>query len=149
MIYIGKAQTLHQRLKNHNHCPKKCYEELDYIEFVKLNSIDEAEYLEKYLVSKIKPKYNVDFVNLDIGFNIEIFDNLKWNLYDDNVKSEMKQVNMSLKKDTVDSIKKYSKENNITESQVLSLMIDTIYNELLKEIDTFSQFVANNKLKKD
>ena len=30
IIYLGKADDIHKRLKTHRHLPKECYEEINY-----------------------------------------------------------------------------------------------------------------------
>lgn len=78
IIYIGKAKDLKNRINNHNHLPKECYNERMKIEYVSFDTIDEADIAERYLISKTKPKYNTDFKSKDIAITINIFENLQW-----------------------------------------------------------------------
>ena len=76
IIYISNTQCLQQKLSSQSHCLEECYKELEYIEYVQLNSLDEAKCLEKYLILKYMPKFNKDLIDFNIGFNIDIFDSL-------------------------------------------------------------------------
>ena len=78
IIYIGKAQDLKNRLNGHNHLPKECYSKKARVEYISFSSMDEADIAERYLISKIKPKYNATFKSKEININIDTFDRLQW-----------------------------------------------------------------------
>lgn len=90
IIYISNSQYLQQKLSNQSYCLEECYKELDYIECVKVNSLDEAKCLERYLILKYMPKFNKDSIDINIGFNIDIFDSLKWNKLNKDIAYELK-----------------------------------------------------------
>ena len=81
IIYIGKAVRLKARIDSHNHLSKECYAERVKIEYVEFNTEDDALFVEQYLISKHKPKYNKDMVGYNITLDIYEFDNLTWNEY--------------------------------------------------------------------
>ena len=58
IIYIGKADDIYARLKNHKHLCTECYEELYTIEYTIINNKADRDILELLLVSKLQPKYN-------------------------------------------------------------------------------------------
>ena len=58
IIYIGKADDIHARLKNHKHLCSECYEELHTIEYAIVNNKADRDILELLLISKLQPKYN-------------------------------------------------------------------------------------------
>lgn len=78
IIYIGKAKDLKSRILAHHHLGEDCYKEVSKIQYTPMYTMDETDILERYLVAKIKPKYNVDFKNRTIIMNISDFDNLSW-----------------------------------------------------------------------
>lgn len=78
IIYIGKAIDLKLRLSNHKHLSEECYKERAKIEYFSLDTKDEMDLAERYLIAKIKPKYNVVFKDRDINFEIKEFDNKEW-----------------------------------------------------------------------
>ena len=58
IIYIGKADDIHTRLKNHKHLCSECYEELYTIEYAIVDNKADRDILELLLISKLQPKYN-------------------------------------------------------------------------------------------
>lgn len=58
IIYIGKADDIHKRLKQHRHLPEECYIELDSIEYAIINNKADRDILELFFITKIHPKYN-------------------------------------------------------------------------------------------
>lgn len=90
IIYISNTQYLQQKLSNQSNCLEECYKELGYIEYVQLNSLDEAKCLEKYLILKYMPKFNKDLIDFNIGFNIDIFDSLEWNKFNKDIFYKLK-----------------------------------------------------------
>lgn len=78
VIYIGKARKLIQRINNHSHLPKSCYEEKCAVEFTSFDTEDEMDIAERYFVPKYKPKYNTMMGNRNIGMSLMEFDNKEW-----------------------------------------------------------------------
>lgn len=58
IIYIGKANNIHKRLKQHRHLPKNCYDEIERILYVAIENKIVRDIEEILLISLIKPKYN-------------------------------------------------------------------------------------------
>lgn len=58
VIYVGKAFNLSKRLRSHNHLSEECYNELDYILCRPMQYKINIDEFEKYMIQKIKPKYN-------------------------------------------------------------------------------------------
>lgn len=81
VIYIGKAKRLRSRLSSHSHLPQECYEERERIEFCTFETEDEMDLAERYLIPKIKPKYNDTYSGRTINFDIDTIDNIKWYTY--------------------------------------------------------------------
>lgn len=86
-IYVGKTNNLDRRFKQHftkGHLPKKCYDSVYSMEYIKVNSELNALLLETFYINKYRPQYNklnktykatsIDDVNLK-----EIKDN--WKVY--------------------------------------------------------------------
>lgn len=71
IIYIGKAKDLKNRISNHNHLPKQCYEERVKIEYIICLNDDESSIYERYLINKLSPKYNTQYDNKS-GFSFEL-----------------------------------------------------------------------------
>lgn len=82
IIYIGKAKDLKNRLNNHAHLPKECYEEVCEVEYCSFETEDEMDLAERYLIPKIRPKYNSVMAGRKIGLSIPIFDNMAWIKYE-------------------------------------------------------------------
>ena len=78
IIYIGKARDLRSRINNHNHLPKECYDETISIEYTECATEDDSLLLERYLIAKVKPKYNTVFRYNNISVNIEEFEYKIW-----------------------------------------------------------------------
>lgn len=97
IIYIGKAKKLNKRLNAHTHLPKQCYDEIEIIEYISLNTIDDIDLAERYFISKYKPKYNEVFKSRNITFNIYFLDRQKWvvieksKFYNSNISSELSE----------------------------------------------------------
>ena len=81
VVYIGKAKNLKARLNSHTHLPKECYEEISDIEYYSFETEDEMDLAERYLIPKLKPKYNVVMAGRSISLSIPVFDNLTWSKY--------------------------------------------------------------------
>ena len=58
IIYIGKADDIHERLKHHKHLSEECYKEVTSIEYTVINNRADRDILETLLISQINPKYN-------------------------------------------------------------------------------------------
>lgn len=78
IIYIGKATDLKQRISGHAHLPKECYEERFKIEYATFSTMDEVDLAERYLISKVKPKYNTEFKSKEMIITIDNFEGLQW-----------------------------------------------------------------------
>lgn len=83
IIYIGKAKSFRARMSGHDHLSNECYEEIDKIAYSKLSNGDEASIYERYLINKMKPKYNKEFNN-DSGFRFELPD-IEWLPWEGNI----------------------------------------------------------------
>lgn len=84
IIYIGKANDLEVRFKGHDHLPLKCYKEVKRVEFTRCNTEDDSLLLERYLIAKIKPKYNTIYKYNELTINISIFDDRTWERFNVN-----------------------------------------------------------------
>lgn len=78
IIYIGKAKNLKNRLRNHNHLPKACYDEVVKKEFCILDTEDDMDFAERYYISKYKPKYNSIMIGKEITIDIPNLNNMCW-----------------------------------------------------------------------
>ena len=58
IIYIGKADDIHERLKHHKHLSEECYKEVASIEYVVITNRADRDIIETMLISQINPKYN-------------------------------------------------------------------------------------------
>ena len=58
IIYIGKADDIHKRLKQHKHLEAEQYQEVDSIEYAVVTNRADRDILETMLISQINPKYN-------------------------------------------------------------------------------------------
>lgn len=84
LLYIGKAKNLEERMKNHNHLPVECYEKTAYIEFIDFPTMEDANIMERVLISMLKPPYNTEFKNNNITLHIVEVANLQWKKYKNN-----------------------------------------------------------------
>lgn len=83
IIYVGKTSAgLKQRMDNHRHLPKCCYNEVNEIQYVCVNSESDMDVLEIVLINIYHPKYNLQSVRSDspIMFSIDP-DALNWEKY--------------------------------------------------------------------
>lgn len=80
-LYIGKASDINQRFANHNHLPKECYENIKVIEVAEVETYDDMDLIERYLIAKENPTFNDKHSNKYITFNIPCADNLKFEKY--------------------------------------------------------------------
>lgn len=82
VLYIGKTQDLKTRIANHNHLPRKCYEQRKFIEYIELPTVEDMNIMERALIAMVKPPYNTEFKQNNITLHITELSNLKWKRYD-------------------------------------------------------------------
>ncbi|WP_250674412.1 GIY-YIG nuclease family protein (plasmid) [Paraclostridium ghonii] len=77
VIYVGyTGQTLDKRMSQHfkkGHLPKKCYNSIARIEYIRYSTKSDAMIAETYMINKYKPIYNRlnkqgDAITLDLEF---------------------------------------------------------------------------------
>ena len=78
VIYIGKTIDLDGRIRKHKHLDNKCYEEIKTVEYITLNTVDDMDLAERYLIAKYKPKYNTVYKYTYITLTINDLDNMVW-----------------------------------------------------------------------
>lgn len=137
IIYIGKAIDLNQRLNNHNHLPKECYEERVKIEYFSLATEDEIDLAERYLIAKIKPKYNVIFKNKDISFNLEEFDKQEWIEYNKKYSKDHKVISF---KNNIDKINNEKEKiyNDKINSKIICISTGEIFENMNNIVDIYN-----------
>lgn len=59
IIYIGRADDIHKRLKSHEHLPEECYNEINSIEYAIVTNKADRDILETLFISQLNPKYNI------------------------------------------------------------------------------------------
>ena len=91
VIYIGKATNLENRITNHRHLPKQCYEETETIEVATFNTEYDMDFAERYYVPKFKPIYNGMMRLSEITLNIKEFDEIKWTKCSSNIINKIKE----------------------------------------------------------
>ena len=134
VIYIGKAKDLKNRLINHKHLPKECYEELAYIMYASFDTEHEMDFAERYYIQKINPRYNTILSDKPISFECEDLDNKIFNAY---------EVNQFVVEQTLEQITIIKQEN-------LFLDLDISIVELVGLINIIeSENFKNIKNKKD
>lgn len=136
-IYVGKAKDLINRLKNHNHLPKECYEETFFIEYSECVTEDDSLFLERYLISKLKPKYNTIHIKSNITTVLLEFENKFWIELDKNIlnktKKEIQEIQRKIKKETIKQQKSIGRFEYTTDRKI---------NDLIKNYDITE---SNNK----
>lgn len=90
VIYIGKAKDLKNRLRNHKHLPKECYEELAYILYASFDTKYEMDFAELYYIDHIVPKYNTMNKDSCMTFTIDELDSKKFKFYE--IKEKTKNI---------------------------------------------------------
>lgn len=64
IIYIGKTDNIHNRMKQHfsknGHLPSECYESVVTVFYAAVPTKCDADILETFLINKYSPKYNTD-----------------------------------------------------------------------------------------
>ena len=78
VIYIGKTIDLNNRIRRHKHLDDKCYEEIKTVEYITLNTVNDIDLAERYLIAKYKPKYNTVYKYTYITLTINDLDNITW-----------------------------------------------------------------------
>ena len=81
VIYVGKTEALSHRIASHfsrGHLPKKCYEEVNKIEFIPMQSTVLMDIKEIYYINLYKPKYNSNYVADEPSFVIQGLGGDKW-----------------------------------------------------------------------
>lgn len=148
IIYIGKAKNLNFRIKNHKHLPKECYNEINKIEYIKLNNCDESSIYERYLINKINPKYNTQYNN-ESSFSFELPE-LKWIEFTENKKKCVKKQYKFVETASVNKMNPYFKElvNTISENnrerEFYTLLFCLFCNKYSLEI-TIDKYLFNFK----
>lgn len=82
LLYIGKAKNLEERMRNHNHLPKECYNKRKTIEYVEFPTVEDMNIVERVLIAMLKPPYNTELKQNNITIHIMELSNLKWRIYD-------------------------------------------------------------------
>lgn len=81
IIYIGRSKNLSNRLNNHTHLPRECYDSVCKVEYCKLTSDDESAIYERYLINKHSPKHNT-MLNNGSKFNFDLPE-VEWYILND------------------------------------------------------------------
>lgn len=82
IIYIGKSNELRNRIYSHSMEEKEddwFDSQVTKIEYISFKEYGDCSIAEMYFITKLKPKYNKDFVNWNTSINIQQLDELKWN----------------------------------------------------------------------
>lgn len=82
LLYIGKAKNLEERIRNHNHLPRECYNKRKTIEYVEFPTAEDMNIVERVLIAMLKPPYNTDLKQNDITIHVMELTNLNWRTYD-------------------------------------------------------------------
>lgn len=72
IIYIGKTIDINDRMENHDHLPKECYDSVRKIEYIEIGNVKDMDFLERHLIIKLKPKYNTEFVHESTLIDVDI-----------------------------------------------------------------------------
>ncbi|MCC0728349.1 MULTISPECIES: GIY-YIG nuclease family protein [unclassified Clostridioides] len=137
VLYVGKAKNLNHRLNNHSHLPNKCYEETEKILYYSFNTEGDMELAERYFISKYKPVYNDRLLKKDITMEIENFNKLKFEEYENFKKITKKN---SFLRDLEPYIKNNSYEMYTTKSG------KRCYRVSLDFIEELSEMQGDNKI---
>lgn len=92
LLYIGKAKNLEERMKNHNHLPKECYNKRKTIEYVEFPTVEDMNIVERALIAMLKPPYNTEFKQNNITLHIMELSNLKWRTYNSEMNNEFPSI---------------------------------------------------------
>lgn len=82
ILYIGKSNELRNRIYSHSMEEKEddwFDSQVTKIEYISFEEYGDCSIAEMYFITKLKPKYNKDFVNWNTSINIQQLDELKWN----------------------------------------------------------------------
>ena len=58
VLYVGSTININQRMKMHNHLPKRCYENTYKVQYIEVNTYLDMLMLEIYFINKYNAKYN-------------------------------------------------------------------------------------------
>lgn len=129
IIYIGKAKDLKSRLSGHTHLPEECYKEKAKVEYATFSTMDEVDIAERYLISKIKPKYNTEFKSKEIVMTIDAFESLQWTDYNSKnnaimnfkTRKELAKIDLDIQKTNIEieTIKDKMKVISIMKDEIL------------------------------
>lgn len=75
IIYVGSAEDLHQRLRQHfehGHLSEECYNNVLYVDYAEFKTRTEAYMYEQYEITKLQPYYNVNG-KLEESLDLEYF----------------------------------------------------------------------------
>lgn len=154
VVYIGKAKNLKNRLNNHKHLSGECYSETVEIHYTVFNTVDDMDLAERYLISKLKPKYNEIYKKKQITITIDDFEGLTWYKYDDskalNEEDDFSSLTLDEKKVLLKEIENKKKINKLiqeledVESKKKELDIEI---KTLRKIDNFDgiEDIINDK----
>lgn len=79
LLYIGISDNdILTRVKQHTHLPLECYDSVEFIEYCEFDTKCDVELIERYLVSKHKPKFNTVYSNKNITITIPELDDLTY-----------------------------------------------------------------------
>ena len=71
VLYVGTTNNLEQRMYQHEHLPKECYQNTTKIEYIEVNSEIDATILEMYFINLYDAKYNTVY-KCDKGTELSI-----------------------------------------------------------------------------
>ena len=119
IIYIGKTKNIYRRISQHfsdgGHLSQECYDSTVSVEFATLKSHIDMDIYEMYLIDKIRPKYNTEFIYDEPKSEIKLED-LLFRPYDRIIRAESKRRHIvSIKKfnscayDITNDFRKYDK----------------------------------------
>lgn len=58
VLYVGSTININKRMKEHNHLPKRCYENTYKVQYIEVNTHLDMLMLEIYYINKYNAKYN-------------------------------------------------------------------------------------------
>ena len=144
IIYEGKAKDLRNRMNNHCHLPKECYEERVSIEYTKFDTEDDMDFAERYYISRHKPKYNQIHKNKNITINISYLNCKKWIKYKEGVDFEDEESIIKYFK----MLEKREKEERKRKKEEERIRLIKLYEDELKEKERKKLIKKEDKMKK-
>lgn len=146
IIYIGKAVNLKNRITNHSHLPKECYNERVKIEFVEFDTTDDMDFAERYYIMKFKPKYNTVLSDKNMNISSMELDIKIWKAinekdnkeefnenYIDSFETKENLINkLDLTREKIEFAVSFIRENDIDISDT-DINVVNRYKDLLKE----------------